>query len=63
MDMQQKQLMTRALLDGGMPAWRVEHTVAELADHYRDIEEEALAAGLSAEDARREAGKRVGEMN
>jgi len=63
MDKQQQQVMARALRAGGMPAWRVTRTVDELADHYQDIQEEALAAGLSAAEARAEAARRVGELN
>jgi len=63
MDKQQQQSMARALRQGGMPAWRVERTVGELMDHYQDIHEEALAAGLSADEARVEANRRVGELH
>lgn len=63
MDNHQKNRMTRTLLDGGMPAWRVERTVDELADHYLDVQEEALAAGLSVTAANAEACSRMGELN
>lgn len=63
MDSQQQQFLKRTLLEGGMPAWRVERTVDELADHYLDIQEEALAAGLSDAAARAEAIQRIGKLS
>ncbi len=63
MDKQQQQVMANALRAGGMPAWRVTRTIDELMDHYQDIHDEALAAGLSPAEARDEAAQRVGELN
>ncbi len=52
--------LKRALLDGGVAGRYVQRTVLELQDHYTDIENEALAAGLSAHDAARQARAALG---
>jgi hypothetical protein len=48
------------LLRGGVSPLYVERTILELGDHYEDLERDALAAGLSAEDAAYAALKMLG---
>ena len=48
------------LLKGGVTPFYVDRTIAELAEHYADLESAALAAGLSPEDAARTASDALG---
>jgi hypothetical protein len=48
------------LLRGGVSPLYVERTILELGDHCEDLERDALAAGLSAEEAARSALKLLG---
>ncbi len=49
-----------ALLERGVASRYVQRTVLELQDHYTDIENEAIAAGLSAHDAAAQARAALG---
>jgi hypothetical protein len=49
-----------ALLEGGVAPRYVQRTILELEDHYADIANEAIAAGLSAADAAAEARAALG---
>jgi len=49
-----------ALLEGGVASRYVQRTILELQDHYTDIENEAIAAGLSARDAAAQARAALG---
>ena len=35
-----------SLIQGGVPLWRAQRAIAELREHYLDLEAEALDAGL-----------------
>ena len=48
------------LLKGGVAPFYVERTIAELGEHYADLESAALAAGLTAEEAVRAASDALG---
>jgi hypothetical protein len=48
------------LLRGGVSPLYVERTILELTEHYEDLEDDALGAGMSAEDAARTAVARLG---
>jgi hypothetical protein len=48
------------LLRGGVAPVYVERTIAELGEHYADLQNAALAAGLSAEEAARSARTTLG---
>jgi hypothetical protein len=48
------------LLRGGVSPLYVERTILELTEHYEDLENDALGAGMSAEDAARTAVTRLG---
>jgi hypothetical protein len=48
------------LLRGGVTPLYVERTIAELREHYSDLENDALATGLSAEEAARSAQATLG---
>jgi hypothetical protein len=49
------------LLKGGVTPFYVERTIAELGEHYADLEIAALAAGLTAEEAARSASDALGD--
>jgi hypothetical protein len=49
------------LLRSGVSPLYVERTIAELSEHYSDLESDALAAGLSAEEAARSAQATLGD--
>jgi hypothetical protein len=49
------------LLKGGVTPFYVERTIAELGEHYADLEIAALAAGLTAEEAARTASDALGD--
>ena len=53
-------LLRRALIHGGVEPSFVTRTLAELYDHYEDIEAEALRAGYSESEASAEALARLG---
>lgn len=59
----QWQLLQRSLIKGGVPIWRVGRTVAELQDHYYELEDEALRAGLGPDEAAADAASRLGDMS
>jgi hypothetical protein len=59
----QWQLLKHSLIQGGVPIWRVGRTIAELQDHYYELEEEALRAGLSQDEAAADAASRLGDMS
>jgi hypothetical protein len=48
------------LLKGGVIPFYVERTIAELGEHYADLESVALARGLTAEEAARVASNALG---
>jgi len=48
------------LLRSGVESLYVERTIAELGEHYLDLQNEGMAAGLSAEDAARSARATLG---
>jgi hypothetical protein len=48
------------LLRSGVDSLYVERTIAELGEHYLDLQNEGVAAGLSAEDAARSARATLG---
>jgi hypothetical protein len=48
------------LLRSGVESLYVERTIAELGEHYLDLQSEGVAAGLSAEDAARSARATLG---
>jgi hypothetical protein len=48
------------LLRSGVESLYVERTIAELGEHYLDLQDEGVAAGLSAEDAARSARATLG---
>ena len=48
------------LTRGGVVPLYVDRTIAELGEHYADLESAALAAGLSAEEAARAASDALG---
>ena len=52
--------LRRELIRGGVSSALVTRTMAELYDHYEDLEAEALEAGCSAEEASSEAIGRLG---
>lgn len=56
------QLQARLTADG-MPAWRVRRALLELQDHLEALREEAVAAGLTPDDARRDAWQRLGAVD
>ena len=49
------------LIHGGVSPRKSKRLVRELADHYNDLKEEALASGLSLVESEREALARLGE--
>jgi hypothetical protein len=51
----------RRLIELGCPARRLREKVRELGDHYLDLEEAALAEGLSASEAATQATARLGD--
>ena len=53
-------LLRRALIRGGVEPFFVTRTLAEMHDHYEDIEAEALRAGYSESEASAEAVARLG---
>ena len=58
----QWQLLRLSLIKGGVPIWRVGRTVAEIQDHYEDLQEEARRAGLSPDQAAADAAARLGDV-
>ncbi len=52
--------LRRELIRGGVSSALVTRTLAELYDHYEDLEAEALEAGCTAEEASSEAIGRLG---
>ena len=52
--------LRRELIRGGVSSGLVTRTIAELYDHYEDLEVEALEAGCNAEEASTEAIGRLG---
>ena len=52
--------LRRELIRGGVSSALVTRTMAELYDHYEDLEVAALEAGCSAEEASTEAIGRLG---
>ena len=54
--------MQRLLLNGGVSSAAVTRTMAELYDHYEDIEAEAIESGSSQEAATVEALARLGDV-
>ena len=50
----------RALISGGVEPFFVARTLAELSDHYEDLEAEARAAGYSESEASLDAMERLG---
>ncbi len=61
MDRAQLKSLKRTLIRGGVATAYVSRTLAELHDHYDDLEAEALEAGYSEADASEEATQRLGE--
>ena len=53
--------LKRSLIHGGVAHLFVTRTLAELQDHYEDLENEALHAGCSEVEAATEARARLGE--
>jgi hypothetical protein len=53
--------LSRDLIRGGIPAHRVCRIISELKDHHADLEQEALAAGYSPEEAAADARARLGD--
>ena len=54
--------MQRLLLNGGVSSAAVTRTMAELYDHYEDLEAEAIESGCSQEAATSEALARLGDV-
>ena len=54
--------LKQALIRGGVAHSIVTRTLAELHDHYEDLERESIEAGLSPGDAAEEARQRLGEQ-
>ncbi len=52
--------LSERLLRGGVAPKYVRRTVTELRDHFSDVKDEALASGLSHDEAEREASSRLG---
>jgi hypothetical protein len=52
--------LRRELLRGGVSPLYVERTILELGEHFEDLENDALAAGMSQEEAARSALARLG---
>jgi hypothetical protein len=59
----QWQLLRLSLIKGGVPIWRVGRTVAEIQDHYADLQDEARRAGLPADQAAADAAERLGDVS
>jgi len=51
-----------SLIQGGVPLWRAQRAIAELREHYLDLEAEALDAGLTPADAATDAAIRLGNL-
>lgn len=55
--------LRRAMLRGGVAPRYVRRTVAELQQHFQDLEQQALASGADQDEARRQARRRLGDEN
>src|SRR5262245_40244470 len=55
--------MISELVRRGLPSAYAQRSVAEFADHYRDLVEELQAAGCSEADACAEASRRLGDSH
>jgi hypothetical protein len=55
--------LRRLLVQGGVPFWRIGRTMAEFQDHYAELNEEALRAGLDPQEASVDAADRLGEIS
>jgi hypothetical protein len=59
----QWKLLRQSLIQGGVPVWRVGRTIAEFQDHYFELEDEALRAGLNPDAAAADATARLGDIS
>jgi len=59
----QWQLLRLTLIKGGVPFWRVGRTVAEIQDHFEDLQDEARRAGLTPDKAAADAAERLGDVS
>jgi hypothetical protein len=57
----QFEVLRHELLRGGVSPIYVERTILELGEHYEDLERDALAAGLSSEEAAQAARRTLGD--
>lgn len=60
-DRPQLEALKLELLRGGVSRVYVERTLLELHDHYEDLEQAAIAAGLSSAEAARAAREQLGD--
>jgi hypothetical protein len=59
----QWKLLRHLLIEGGVPFWRARRAITEFQDHYFDLHEEALNAGLEPAEAAADAAIRFGNVS